>query len=112
DANLPGFDITAFWARSGLLGLTREAGASPTQPLAGNGDHVTSVALYAAIVTGLFRRERTGRGSYVTTSLLANGVWSSAIAIQAALCEAKFYPLHDRLKPANATFNLYKSPHE
>ena len=27
DANLPGFDITAFWARSGLLGLTRDAGA-------------------------------------------------------------------------------------
>ncbi len=27
DAQLPGFDITAYWARSGLLSLTRDAGA-------------------------------------------------------------------------------------
>ena len=39
DANLPGFDITAYWARSGLLSLTRDAGAPPTLPVAGSGDH-------------------------------------------------------------------------
>src|ERR1700722_13841862 len=27
DADLPGFDITAYWARSGLLSMTRDAGA-------------------------------------------------------------------------------------
>ena len=32
DASLPGFDITAYWARSGLLSLTRDAGAPPTLP--------------------------------------------------------------------------------
>src|ERR1700733_1689712 len=32
DADLPGFDITAFWARTGLLALTRDAGAPPTLP--------------------------------------------------------------------------------
>jgi len=26
DAELPGFDITAYWARSGLLSMTRDAG--------------------------------------------------------------------------------------
>src|SRR5262245_39601757 len=30
DAELPGFDLTAFWARSGLLAMTRDAGTSPT----------------------------------------------------------------------------------
>ena len=25
DADLPGFDITAYWARSGLLSMTRDA---------------------------------------------------------------------------------------
>jgi formyl-CoA transferase len=109
DANLPGFDITSFWARSGLLSLTRDAGAPPTLPLAGSGDHTTAVALYSAIVTGLYRRERTGKGSYVTTSLLANGAWSAGIAIQGALCDAKFFPLHDRKNPPNATFNVYQS---
>ena len=109
DADLPGFDITSYWARSGLLSLTRDAGAPPTWPVAGSGDHATAVGLYSAIVTGLYRRERTGKGSYVTTSLLAEGVWSSGVSIQAALCGAKFYPPHDRKNPANAAMNVYRA---
>src|SRR6201987_3245254 len=109
DADLPGFDLTAYWARSGLLSLTRDAGAPPTLPVAGSGDHATASNLYGAIVTGLYRRERTGKGSYVTTSLLASGAWSSGIAIQGALCDAKFFPMHDRKNPPNATFNVYQT---
>jgi formyl-CoA transferase len=109
DADLPGFDITAYWARTGLLSLTRDAGAPPTLPVAGSGDHATAVSVYSAIVTALYRRERTGEGSYVTTSLLASGIWAAAVAIQGALVDATFYPLHDRLDPPNATFNVYKS---
>src|SRR5229473_5588095 len=109
DTNLPGFDLTAYWSRSGLLSLTRDAGAPPTWPFAGTGDSPTAVGLFSAIVTGLYRRERSGKGSYVTTSLLAAGVWSASVAIQAALCEAKFFPQHDRTNPANAAMNLYKS---
>jgi formyl-CoA transferase len=109
DADLPGFDVTAFWSRTGLLSLTRDAGAPPTLPFAGTGDSPTAVGLFSAIVTGLYRRERTGKGSYVTTSLLASGIWSASVAIQAALCEAKFSPQHDRKNPANAAMNVYKS---
>jgi len=109
DADLPGFDITSYWARSGLLSLTRDAGAPPTLPVSGSGDHATAVGLYSAIVTALYRRERTGKGSYVTTSLLAEGVWACGVSVQAALCEASFYPLHDRLKPPNATLNVYRA---
>ena len=109
DADLPGFDVTAYWSRSGLLSLTRDAGSPPTLPFGGTGDSPTAVGLFAAIVTGLYRRERTGKGSYVTTSLLAEGVWSASVAIQAALCEAKFSPQHDRKNPANAGMNIYKS---
>jgi crotonobetainyl-CoA:carnitine CoA-transferase CaiB-like acyl-CoA transferase len=109
DATLPGFDITAFWSRSGLLSLTRDAGAPPTWPFAGTGDAPSGVGLFAAIVTALYRRERTGKGSYVTTSLLAAGVWSAGVAIQAALAGAKFSPQHDRKNPANAAMNVYKS---
>ncbi|HTO66671.1 MAG TPA: CoA transferase [Bradyrhizobium sp.] len=109
DADLPGFDLTAYWARSGLLSLTRDAGAPPTLPVSGSGDHATAVSLYSAIVTALYRRERTGKGSYVTTSLLASGVWACAVSVQAALCDATFFPLHDRAKPPNATFNVYRA---
>jgi crotonobetainyl-CoA:carnitine CoA-transferase CaiB-like acyl-CoA transferase len=109
DANLPGFDITSYWARSGLLSMTRDAGAPPTWPVAGSGDNATAVGLYSAIVTALYRRERTGKGSHVTTSLLAEGVWSASVSIQAALCEAKFFALHDRKNPANAALNVYRA---
>src|SRR5271169_6594863 len=109
DAALPGFDLTAFWARSGLLSMTRDVGAPPTWPVSGSGDNATAVALYAAIVTALYRRERTGKGSYVTTSLLAQGVWSASVSIQAALCGANFYGLHDRMHPANAALNVYRA---
>jgi formyl-CoA transferase len=67
------------------------------------------MGLYFAIVTGLYRRERTGEGCYVTTSLIAEGIWSSAVTVQAALCDAKFYPLHDRKNPPNAMFNVYRT---
>ncbi|QCP52650.1 CoA transferase [Trinickia violacea] len=109
DADLPGFDITAFWARSGLLSMTRDAGVPPTWPVAGSGDNATALGIYSAIVTALYRRERTGKGAYVTTSLLASGVWSASVAIQAALAGAKFAAPHDRKHPANAALNVYRA---
>jgi crotonobetainyl-CoA:carnitine CoA-transferase CaiB-like acyl-CoA transferase len=109
DADLPGFDITSYWARSGLLSMTRDAGEPPTWPVAGSGDNATAVGLYSAIVTALYRRERTGAGAYVTTSLLAQGVWSASVSIRAALCDAKFFGPHDRKNPANAAMNVYQA---
>jgi crotonobetainyl-CoA:carnitine CoA-transferase CaiB-like acyl-CoA transferase len=109
DSELPGFDITAYWARSGLLSKTRDAGAPPTWPMAASGDHASAVGLFSAIVMGLYRRERTGKGSYVTTSLLAEGVWAAGVSIAGALAGATFYPLHDRQSPSNATLNPYKT---
>jgi crotonobetainyl-CoA:carnitine CoA-transferase CaiB-like acyl-CoA transferase len=109
DAALPGFDITAYWARSGLLSMTREAGEPPTWPVAGSGDNATAVGLYSAIVTALYRRERTGKGAYVSTALLAEGIWSASVSIQAALSGAKFYGPFDRKNPANAALNVYRA---
>jgi formyl-CoA transferase len=74
-----------------------------------SGDHATAVGLFSAIVMGLYRRERTGKGSYVTTSLLAEGVWAAGAHIAGALAGATFYPLHDRQSPSNAVFNPYKA---
>jgi len=31
------------------------------------------------------------------------------VSIQAALCEAKFFGLHDRKNPANAAMNVYRA---
>ena len=109
DAQLPGFDLTAYWARSGLLAMTHDAGTPPTMPISGSGDHATAVGVFSAIVTALYRRERTGKGSYVTTSLLASGVWSTGVMVQGALAGARFYPPHDRVNPPNPLANLYRT---
>jgi formyl-CoA transferase len=66
------------------------AGANvlPAGSVAGMGDHPTGMAFYAGIVTALLRRERTGKGGEVRASLLANGMWSNAFLVQAALVGA------------------------
>jgi crotonobetainyl-CoA:carnitine CoA-transferase CaiB-like acyl-CoA transferase len=82
-----GFDATVWWARSGLMDMVRpSAGAEPAPSMPGMGDHPTAMAMYGAIVTALYKRQLTGEGSEVATSLLANGLWSNACQVQAALC--------------------------
>jgi crotonobetainyl-CoA:carnitine CoA-transferase CaiB-like acyl-CoA transferase len=109
DAALPGFDLTAYWARSGLLSSTRDAGAPPTVPVPGSGDYATAMDLYSAIVTALYHRERTGKGMSVGTSLLAAGVWATATFVGGALAGGEPYGLHDRTKPPNPLLNPYQS---
>ena len=76
EASKPGFDITAWWARSGLMdGVRTDATAPPARSLTGMGDHPSGISLYASIVMGLYQRQLTGKGAQVGTSLLANGIW-------------------------------------
>jgi crotonobetainyl-CoA:carnitine CoA-transferase CaiB-like acyl-CoA transferase len=49
------------------------------------GDMPTAMSLYAAIVTALYRRQQTGEGGVVSTSLMANGLWSNGCQVQSAL---------------------------
>jgi len=85
-----GFDLVAYWARTGLMDMVRTGDVEPAQSLPGMGDHPSAVALYAAIVTALYRRERTGVGGEVHTSLLANGLWAASCVAQAKLVDADF----------------------
>ncbi|MDX3071553.1 CoA transferase [Streptomyces sp. MI02-7b] len=109
DARQPGFDLTAFWSRSGLLASTRDAGAPPTVPVWGSGDYTSATAIYAAIATALYRRERTGQGADVGTSLLATGVWATGTLVAGALAAGTPFELHDRTMPANALTNPYRT---
>ena len=89
-----GFDLVAYWSRSGLMDLVRAPGAAPAPALPGMGDHPTSVTLYASILTALFKRQQTGKGSHVHTSLLANGMWSASCIAQGVFAEADFTLYH------------------
>src|SRR3954463_12835127 len=109
EADKPGFDSTAWWARSGMMDLVRaEDDTTPARSIAGMGDHPCAMALYGAIVTALYKRERTGKGSHVSSNLMANGVWASGVLAQAKLCGAQFQERRPRERALNAVTNHYK----
>jgi crotonobetainyl-CoA:carnitine CoA-transferase CaiB-like acyl-CoA transferase len=109
EANKPGFDMTAWWARSGLMdGVRTDAAAPPARALTGMGDHPSGIALYASIVMALYQRQLTGKGAHVGTSLLANGLWSNGFMAQAALCGARFIDRPPREQALNALTNYYQ----
>jgi formyl-CoA transferase len=109
EANKPGFDSNAFWARSGLMDLVRaDHDSTPARSVAGMGDHPCAMALYGVIVTALYRRERTGKGSHVSSNLMANGIWANGVLAQAKLCGAKFQERRPRERALNAVTNHYK----
>ena len=109
EAAKPGFDMTAWWARSGLMDSVRvDAETAPARAITGMGDHPSAMSLYAAIVTGLYQRERSGRGMQVGSSLIANGLWSNGFMVQAALCGATFFPRPPRERPFNALTSYYR----
>jgi formyl-CoA transferase len=104
---MPGYDVTAYWARSGMMSSMHNADAEPCQSSAGFGDHPTSMALFSGIMLGLYRRVLTGQGMNVTTSLMASGAWANSCAIQAALVGAQFVPKWTRATTVNPIVNHY-----
>jgi crotonobetainyl-CoA:carnitine CoA-transferase CaiB-like acyl-CoA transferase len=107
EAEKPGYDATAWWGRSGLQDAVRPRSGVPAISVPGMGDHPSAMALFGAIMLALYQRERTGRGSKVQSSLLANGAWSNAIYLQAALCGAPPFRHIDCHEPDNALVNQY-----
>ena len=108
EASKTGFDSTALWARSGLMDMTRpNRDSMPAVSPGGMGDHPTAMSLYAAIMTALYQRERTGRGAMVATSLLANGIWWAALPLQEMLCGLPHTPRETGRNAPNPLYNLY-----
>ncbi|HEV2990992.1 MAG TPA: CoA transferase [Candidatus Angelobacter sp.] len=107
EAEKPGYDATAYYARSGLMNTMHNGDAEPCLSPAGFGDHPTSMTLFGGIMMALYRRTITGHGMKVFTSLAANGAWSHACGIQAALVNAQFAPRTTRKAPSSPLVNHY-----
>ncbi len=77
DANKPAFDTSAFWARSGFL---RDMSAKheryePVIAPIGMGDTATAYLLMGEITAALYRREKTGLGDNVSSTLYHNAIY-------------------------------------
>ncbi len=87
DADKPGFDTAAFWARTGVASLTAPKGAEPFPIRTGMGDHTCSLATVSAILAAVYERAKTGKGRLVETSLIRAGTYAigSDLAVQLKL---------------------------
>jgi crotonobetainyl-CoA:carnitine CoA-transferase CaiB-like acyl-CoA transferase len=109
EADSPAYDGLAYWARSGLMTSVTGADGTPSGARPAMGDHPTAATLFGAIMLGLYRRERTGIGSKVTTSLMATGAWANSVDIQAKLCNAHFPDRRSGTRPINPLIAAYPS---
>jgi crotonobetainyl-CoA:carnitine CoA-transferase CaiB-like acyl-CoA transferase len=110
EAARTGFDATAYWARTGLMDMVRAtADLEPARSMPGMGDHPTATGLYAAIVTALYRRERTGKGGIAQTSLLQNGLWANGCFVQNRLFGEHVKHRPPRIETPSALANHYRT---
>ena len=109
ECNKPGFDAVCYWSRSGLESSLFPIEGELGPPPYGSGDHPSGMTLVTAVLLALLQRDRTGKGSYVSTSLLANGAWSNSITIQARLLDATFPDRRPRHDPINFAVVYYRA---
>jgi len=81
DANNPGFDLTAFWMRSGALVDTVPPDSFPIRPAFAFGDLASSSAFLSGIMMALYAVSCGGEGTMVNTSLYNAGLWCNSLYI-------------------------------
>lgn len=108
DREKRGYDVTAFWARSGFMASLREPDMHPIFPRGGMGDHTASIALACGITTALLARERNGVGQEVDVSLFNTGVWVLSIDVSCALATGEYPPSRKRSETPAMT-NVYQT---
>jgi crotonobetainyl-CoA:carnitine CoA-transferase CaiB-like acyl-CoA transferase len=107
EADRPAFDLTGWFARTGILDMIHEKGVAPTLPAGGVGDHATAMTLCAGILMALYKRDRTGEGSMVSTSLAATGAWANGLNLQAVIAGVDASARRDQEGWSNPVQNVY-----
>ena len=73
------------------------------------GDRAAGVGLALAILMALWNRNLTGKGTLVTSSLLANGLWANGNFAQAALIGGTMPKRPPPEMPRSAVANVYRT---
>jgi crotonobetainyl-CoA:carnitine CoA-transferase CaiB-like acyl-CoA transferase len=109
DAGRPGFDVTAFFGRSGLYDAMRE-GPDGEVPMArpAQGDYTTGLALTTTILSALRLAERTGEGQVVETSLYQTAVWTQACDYSVSVIDGAPLRPRSRTQQILATANRFR----
>ncbi|OBK70766.1 CaiB/BaiF CoA-transferase family protein [Mycobacterium sp. 1274761.0] len=115
DANQPGYDSSAFWARGGVGHMLTPAERDyPISQRGAMGDRNGAMALAFGISAALLKRTRTGQGSVVDVSLLATAMWMLSSDLLAALNGGEAQPVSGRgamVNPLTATYRTKDGRH-
>lgn len=107
-ASNPGFDISAFWLRSGPIADWQTQGSFPFLPTYAFGDMATSSSFLAGILMALYAKKETGLGTKVNTSLFASGIWCNAIGVVSHQPQFGGERPNDPLRPADPFCHFYE----
>jgi len=109
EANRAGYDIGAFWARSGVAHTFVPPGELPPGLRSGMGDHVTGMSLLSGVLAKLLERSRTGLGGLVATSLLRTGMYTIGWDIGMVLRFGKRENTRPRERSRGPLMNCYQT---
>ena len=107
EAERRAFDVTGWYARTGILDVMHDKGVPPAPGAGGVGDHATAMTLFGAVMLALYRRDRTGRGGMVSTSLAVNGSWANGLQVQGMLAGLDVTERRDAEGYVNPFSNIY-----
>ncbi|MDT3439109.1 MULTISPECIES: CaiB/BaiF CoA-transferase family protein [unclassified Pseudofrankia] len=110
DADRPGYDSSAFFARGGLAHvLTPPERDYPISQRGAMGDRNGAMALAFGVTAALLRRERTGSGSVVDVSLLATAMWTLSSDVLSALSGTQPRAMPGRTGGPNPLVGTYRT---
>jgi crotonobetainyl-CoA:carnitine CoA-transferase CaiB-like acyl-CoA transferase len=110
DANQPGYDSSAFWARGGVGHiLTPPERDYPISQRGAMGDRNGAMALAFGVAAALLKRSKTGIGSVVDVSLLATAMWTLSSDLLAVLNGGQAAPVGGRGPQVNPLTGNYRT---
>jgi crotonobetainyl-CoA:carnitine CoA-transferase CaiB-like acyl-CoA transferase len=109
EKNKPGFDIAAYWSRSGMAHLTQRKGEEPLPIRTASGDHITAISTVSGILAALYERGNTGVGKLVETSLVRTGIYSIGSDMALQLKFGRVPSTKKRDQQINPLFNFFKT---
>ena len=109
EKNRPGFDVAAYWSRSGMAHLTQRKGEEPLPIRTASGDHITAISTVSGILAAVYERTKTGKGKVVETSLLRTGIYSLSSYMALQLKFGRVPSTKKRDEQINPIFNFFKT---
>ncbi len=107
DVDVPAFDLTGFWTRTGVAAATIPPDQEPFACRPGFGDHVTALATLSGVLAAVHERGHTGKGRLVETSLMRAGVyalgWDTSIHLRYGAATTA-QPRHERATAISGFF--------